>query len=174
MMRVWWPVIAPVVALAINVLGQILIFRLQRSHHFLRSVALGLLLGGAALMIAQCFYPPGSNPTEAWTKALLVNLPTYVALSYCFFNFAHLGQASIRVRIYAMVIARPGGVSVSEIAQEYNETSLMAMRLQRLVESGDLTLRGGRYRLGRKRFVPIAHTIFWMKRLILGKLSEFE
>jgi hypothetical protein len=174
MMRVWWPVIAPVAALAINVLGQIVIFRLQRGRHFLRSIALGFLLGGAALMIAQCLYPPGPDPMEAWTKALLVNLPVYGALSYCFFNFANLGQSSIRIRIYARVRARPGGVSVSEIAQEYNEASLMEMRLQRLVESGDLVLRDGRYHLGRKRFVPIAHTIFWIKRLILGKLSEFE
>jgi hypothetical protein len=174
MIRAWWPVIAPVAALAINVLGQIVIFRLQRGRHFLRSIAMGFLLGGAALMIAQCLYPPGSDPTEAWTKALLVNLPTYGALSYCFFNFANLGQSSIRIRIYAKVMARPGGVLVSEIAQEYNEASLMEMRLRRLVESGDLVLRDGRYRLGRKRFVPIAHTIFWIKRLILGKLSEFE
>ena len=61
-----------------------------------------------------------------------------------------------------------------EIAREYNEAMLLEMRLQRLVESGDLALRGGHYFLGRKRFVPIAKVIFWIKRLILGKVSEFE
>jgi hypothetical protein len=173
-MRVWWPVIAPVAALAVNVLGQIIVFRLQHGRHFFRSVALGFVCGGVALMIAQFLYPPGATPLEAWSKALLVNLPIYGALSYCFFNFANLGQSSIRVRIYAKVAARPDGVSVSEIAQEYNEASLMAMRLQRLVESGDLQLREERYFLGRTRFVPVAKVIFWIKRLILGKLSEFE
>ncbi len=173
-MVIWWPVIAPVAALAINVLGQIVVFRWQHGRHFLRSIALGFLLGGAALMIAQCIYPPGSDPFEAWSKALLVNLPCYAALSYCFFNFANLGQSSIRVRIYARIAARSDGVSVSEIAREYNEAMLMEMRLQRLVESGDLVLRDGRYFLGRERFVPIAKVIFGIKRLILGKGSEFE
>jgi hypothetical protein len=173
-MVIWWPVIAPVAALAINVLGQIIVFRLQGGRHFLRSIALGFLLGGAALMIAQCVWPPDPNPIEAWSKALLVNLPCYAALSYCFFNFANLGQSSIRVRIYAKVAARSDGVSVLEIAREYNEAMLMEMRLQRLVESGDLVLRDGRYFLGRQRFVPIAKVIFLIKRLILGKVSEFE
>ena len=173
-MALWWPVIAPVAALAINVLEQIVVFRLQGGRHFLRSIALGFFLGGAALMIAQCIYPPGPDRFEAWSKALLVNLPCYAALSYCFFNFANLGQSSIRVRIYAKVAARADGVSVLEIAREYNEAMLMEMRLQRLVESGDLVLRDGRYFLGRTRFVPIAKVIFWIKRLILGKVSEFE
>jgi hypothetical protein len=135
---------------------------------------LGFLAGGASLMAAQCIYPPGGTALQAWSNALLVNLPTYGALSYCFFNFANLGQSSIRVRIYARIMGRPEGVSVSDIAKEYNEPMLMEMRLQRLLESGDLTLTEGRYFLGRTRFVPIAHTIFWIKRLILGKLSEFE
>lgn len=173
-MRVWWPVIAPVAALAVNVLGQIVVFRLQKGRHFLRSIAMGFALGGAVLMIAQCIYLLGSDSFESWSKAFLVNLPCYAALSYCFFNFANLGQSSIRVRIYARIAARADGVSVSEIAHDYNEAMLMEMRLQRLVESGDLVLRDGRYFLGRERFVPIAKVIFGIKRLILGKVSEFE
>ena len=173
-MRAWWPVLAPVAALAVNVLGQIVVFRLQDGRHFLRSIALGFLLGAAALTIAQLIYPAGSEPFEVWSKALLVNLPCYVALSYCFFNFVNLGQSSIRVRIYARVAARSDGVSVAEIARDYNEAMLMEMRLQRLVESGDLVLRDERYFLGRNRFVPVAKVIFWIKRLNLGKVSEFE
>jgi hypothetical protein len=173
-MRTWWPVLAPLAALAVNVLGQIVVFRLQHGSHFLRSIVLGFLQGGVALMIAQCVYPPGSDSFEAWSKALLVNLPCYAALSYCFFTFANLGQSSIRIRIYARVAARADGVSVAEIARDYNEVMLMEMRVQRLVESGDLLLRGGRYFLGRNRFVPIAKVIFRIKRLILGKVSEFE
>jgi hypothetical protein len=172
--RIWWPVIAPVAALAVNVLGEIVVFRLQGGRHFLRSIVLGFLLGGVALVVAQCIYPPDSEPFEAWAKALLVNLPCYAALSYCFFNFANLGQSSIRVRIYARVAARADGVSVAEIARDYNEAMLIEMRVQRLMESGDLLLRDGRYFLGRNRFVPIARLIFGIKRLILGKVSEFE
>ncbi|MEY2498944.1 MAG: hypothetical protein QOD12_2500 [Verrucomicrobiota bacterium] len=172
-MRTWWPVLAPVAALAVNVLGQIVVFRLHHGRHFLRSIVVGFALGGTVLMIAQCIYPLSSDSFESWPEAFLVNVPCYAALSYCFFNFANLGQSSIRVRIYARVAARSDGVSVAEIARNYNEAMLMELRLQRLVESGDLVLRDGRYFLGRARFVPIAKVIFWIKRLVLGKVSEF-
>ena len=173
-MVIWWLVIAPVAALTINVVGQIVVFRLQHGRHFLRSIAAGFAVGGLILVIAHCLYPLRLDSLEAWPEAFLVNVPCYAALSYCFFNFANLGQSSIRVRIYARVAAQPDGVSVSEIAREYNEAMLMEMRLQRLVESRDLVLRDGRYFLGRTRFVPIAKVIFGIKRLILGKVSEFD
>jgi hypothetical protein len=104
---------------------------------------------------------------------VLVNLPLYAALSYCFFTFANLGQSSIRVRIYDEIAKQGTGVSSLQIAQEYDEAALMENRLQRLVESGDLVLRQGQYFLGRKRLVPIATIIFATKRFILGKTSEF-
>jgi hypothetical protein len=173
-MQLWWPSFAPIAALAVNVLAQIVIFRIQRGRHFFRAVVLAFVIGGLALLVTQCLYPPGLTRSEAWAKAILVNGPMYAGLSYCFFSFANLGQASIRIRIYARIAAARNGITLEEIAREYNEASLMEVRLQRLVESGDLVLRDGRYFLDRKRFVLIAHTIFWIKRLILGKLSEFD
>jgi hypothetical protein len=169
----WWPIFAPIVALAVNVVVQIVAFRLRRGRQFFQSVVLGFAVGLLALLVLQAIFPPGATAIDAWSNALLVNVPIYGALSYCFFNFANLGQSSIRVRIYARIANQTGGVSAAELAADYNEASLMNMRLQRLVESGDIVLRDGRYFLGRQRFVPIAHTIFSIKRFVLGKTSEF-
>ena len=172
-MERWWPIIAPITALAVNVVAQIVAFRLFRGRRFLQSVVLGFGVGLLALILAQLIFPPGATALDAWCTALLVNVPIYGALSYCFFNFANLGQSSIRVRIYARIAHEPRGLSVAELAAEYNEESLLNMRLQRLTESGDIALTNGRYFLGRKRFVPVAHTIFAIKRFVLGKTSEF-
>ena len=46
--------------------------------------------------------------------------------------------------------------------------------VQRLVESGDILLRDGRYFVGRNRFLLISSILFTAKRLLLGRESEFE
>ena len=168
-----WPILAPVAALAVNVIVQVIAVRFAQGRHFLRAVVLGFFVGAAALLVAETFFPVARDPGEAWVVAVLVNLPLYAALSYCFFTFANLGQSSIRIRIYDEIAQHRSGVSSAQIAREYDEAALMENRLQRLVESGDLVLRDGYYFLGRRRLVPIASIIFATKRFILGKISEF-
>jgi hypothetical protein len=171
-MEDWWPIFAPVAALAVNVLTQIVAFRLQ-GRNFLHTIVVGFFAGLLTLIVAQCIFPPGATAVDAYCNAAFVNVPIYAALSYGFFNFANLGQSSIRLRIYARIAGQSRGVSAAELVSEYNEVSLMNMRLQRLVESGDIVRRNDRYFLGRKRLVPIAHAIFAIKRFVLGKISEF-
>jgi hypothetical protein len=173
-METWWPIIAPLAAVAINVLAQILAVRIGNGRHFLRAVMLGFFIGAAALIVAQTIFPPASHPREAWFIAFFVNLPLYAALSYCFFSFILLGQSSIRIRLYDEIAQQRGGVAIEEIAREYDEPALVRMRLQRLTESGDIIESNGRYFIGRKRFVPFARAIFALKTFILGKGSEFE
>jgi hypothetical protein len=169
------PLVAVVAALAVNVLAQIALVRLSRGTHFLRSAAGGFAAGLLVLALFEAWLilrQPAAGETLG--KALFVSAPTYVALSYCFFNFINLGQSSIRIRLYSEIAAAPGGVSVEQMTREYNEDALMHARLQRLTESGDIVERDGRYFVGRRRLVPVSAIIFGLKAFILGKTSEFE
>ena len=174
----WWPyapLLGIVAALAVNVLAQITLVRLSRGTHFLRSAAGGFAAGLLALALLEAGLVTAQPLAgETWEKTLLVGLPTYVALSYCFFNFVNLGQSSIRIRLYSEIAAIPSGVSVEQMAREYNEEALMHARLHRLTESGDIVERDGRYFVGRRRLVSVAAVIFGLKAFILGKGSEFE
>lgn len=169
------PLLTPIAALAVNVLAQIALVRLARGAHFLRSAAGGFGIGLLALAAIEAWLitrVPGAG--ETWGKALLVSVPTYIGLSYCFFNFINLGQSSIRIRLYSEIASTPDGVSVEQMTREYNEDALMHARLHRLTESGDIIEREGRYFVGRRRLVPVAAIIFGLKAFILGKGSEFE
>jgi len=169
------PVAAPIAALAVNVVAQVAQVRLARGRHFLRAVALAFFAGAAALAGIEAWLIARHTLTgETLEKALLVNAPIYAALSYCFFNFVNLGQSSIRIRLYSEIATSTDGVSVAQLSAEYNEESLMRMRLHRLTESGDIVERDGRYFVGRGRLVPIARLIFGLKKFILGKASEFD
>ncbi len=86
----------------------------------------------------------------------------------------NLGQTSVRIRIYSEIAARPGGISAQELTREYRDEALMEVRLQRLVESGDVVRKGDRYFVGRLRLVYLASIIFAAKRFVLGKASEFD
>jgi hypothetical protein len=132
---------------------------------------LGLLaLGGCEACMIAARTLTGETPAMAF----LVNAPIYFCLSYCFFNFANLGQSSIRIRIYSKILESPQGARIETILEEYNETDLAKTRLQRLFESGDLISNGTECHIGRRRLVKIGAPIFFLKKFLLGKLSEFE
>jgi hypothetical protein len=167
--------LTPVAALAVNVVAQVLLVRLQRGRHFLRAQTGGILVGGIALIVFDIFAVTRFDTAgETLALSLLINIPTYLALSYCFFNFVNLGQTSIRIRIYSEIAAYPNGMPTEEIAREYQDDVLMRVRLQRLVESGDVVQKCDRYFVGRTRLVRLGNLIFAAKRFVLGKASEFD
>ena len=167
--------LSPILALAANVLGQVLIVRARRGVEFFRSVVEGFLLGAFILAFTETFLVLAREASaESLAMSLLVNLPTYGALSYCYFNFANLGHTSIRIRMYSEIAAAASGVDMREMAREYDDDTLMRLRLERLIESGDAILKRNRYFVGRNRFVHISAVLFAIKKFLLGKGSEFE
>jgi len=165
----------PIAALAINMAVQIVGFRLRRGCHFFRSVVEGFFLGGVGLLIIEALLIIADQTRgDSVAMALLVNLPTYLALSYCYYSFVQLGQTSIRLRMYSEIASRASGVTIEEMEREYDESALTDMRLRRLIESGDILEKDGRYFIGRRRLLVVVHIIFAAKHILLGKKSEFE
>jgi hypothetical protein len=168
-------ILCPLAAMAVNVIAQIAAYRLRRGSQFFRSIVEGFLAGAVALAILEFMLAPVSGRlNDNVILGLLVNVPIYLALSYCFYNFVQLGQTSIRIRIYSEIAARPGGINVEQMRREYDDKALTEGRLRRLIESGDIVEREGRYYVGRNRLVGISTVIFGAKRFLLGKGSEFE
>jgi hypothetical protein len=165
--------LTPVAALAVNAVAQVLLVRLQRGRHFLRAQTGAILVGGIAL-VAFDLFSLQFQVGESAVVSLWINIPTYLALSYCFFHFVNLGHTSIRIRIYAEIAERPGGMSAEEMARQYQDEALMQVRLRRLIESGDIVEKGGRYLVGKRRLVQLGNIIFTAKRFVLGKASEFD
>lgn len=167
--------IGPVAAMVVNVAAQIILFRIRHGTRFFRSIVEGALFGGLALVVCEAFLVASSNAIpDRLFLAVAVNLPIFLCLSYCYFNFAQMGQASIRIRLYTEIALRPEGVAISEIEREYDEAALTELRLHRLIESGEIVTKGGCYFIGQGRLPLIANIIFAAKYLLLRKTSEFE
>ena len=171
-------ILCPIAAVATNVIAQVIAFRIRRGAQYFRSIVEGFLTGAAVFVILAAmeaaFATTGSSLKDYLLLVFLVNTPIYLALSYCAYNFIHLGQTSIRIRMYSEIAAKPSGISVEEMKREYDDKALMQARLHRLIESGDIVERNGRYLVGRKRLIYTSTVLFAAKRFLLGKESEFE
>ncbi len=164
----------PIAGLACNVVWQVIHCRASRGKHFMRTVAAGLAVGAVATVGLECTLGTFSG-SEGWLgSAVLVSLPVYLCLGYGYANFVNLGNASVRIRIYAEIERSSDGLALEEIRNLYDEQSMMKTRVQRLEESGDIVWRDGHCHVNRSRFRWISDVIFLMKRMILGKESEFE
>jgi hypothetical protein len=105
---------------------------------------------------------------------MLLIAPAYAGLGYGYANFANLGNASIRIRLYEDLQRAEEGLRLEDIHQTYNEKAILRNRLHRLTEGGDLRESGGKWTVARRRFVVVGGIIFAAKQWILGKRSEFE
>ena len=167
--------ISPIIATFVNVLTQVILYRLRHGTQYFRSIIQAFLLGGLILLIGEIFFVVTSELfSNRLFLALAVNLPIYLGLSYCYYNFVQLGQTSIRLRMYSEIVTHTSGVLVSEIDREYDERTFTELRLRRLLESGDIVERDGRYFVGKKRLVHIANVILAAKHFLLRKKSEFD
>lgn len=171
----WLCLACPCAGLAVNVVTHILLVRLNRGAHFLRAIVLGFGVG-VLTVVGLGFWLRSDlgRGNEGLALLFVVNPLAYGALSYCYANFANLGQSSIRIRLYAEIAEARGGAAIAELARRYDDRSLMALRLQRLVEGGDLIERDSRFFTGRRRLARIASIMRFAKTLLLGKESQFH
>jgi hypothetical protein len=135
---------------------------------------LGFGVGLAVFVVMETLFLSEDFSTDHLLTALLVNTPIYICLAYCYYSFVQLGQTSIRIRLYAEIASKTDGLSAEEVAREYSDDSLVAVRIQRLVESGDLIDRNGAFFIGRSRLPLIGDILFAAKGFLLGKTSEFD
>lgn len=171
----FWFLASPVAALIVMLLVQTVLLRRWRGEHFFRSVVMGFLCGFVVNIVLQgallFAYPP---TLDRWVLAVLVNMPLFVCLAYCYYNFINLGQCSIRIRVYKECADRGGHIRREELRGVYDEDGIREARIERLLHGGDLVSRGGVYHLANRRLVPIAAVVFGLKKFVLGKESEFE
>jgi hypothetical protein len=164
----------PLLSVLVNLIVQVFSFRYWKGSNYFLTIMLGFGVGLAAFVVMETLFLWEDFSTDHLLTALLVNTPIYICLAYCYYSFVQLGQTSIRIRLYAEIASKPDGLSAEEVAREYSDDSLVAVRIQRLVESGDLIYRNGDFFIGRSRLPLIEDILFAAKRFLLGKTSEFD
>ncbi len=164
----------PLLGLAVNVALQLALVRARGGAALLRSLLEGFAAGLAATLGAEALLGAGGGWGPDRLAFAAANALAYGALGFCYFNFVNLGVTARRPRILIELRESPAGLTYAELLHRYDAASMVAARLERLVGSGQVRLRSGRYVIGRPVMLRIAQGIVLLKRLVLGRASEFD
>lgn len=110
--------------------------------------------------------------TATWSDRLgnlTTALLTYGGLAYCYINFVNVAIASLRIRVLTELAATADGVSVGELTAKYGVRDIVAARLKRLTEAGQIEERDGRYRSRPSTIYRLAMTLSLLKRILFGR-----
>ncbi|GJQ57647.1 MAG: hypothetical protein D8M57_00210 [Candidatus Scalindua sp. AMX11] len=163
-------VINPIVAFSINVAVQLLCIRFVMKG-LLRSLFSGFAVGFVSLLLLQVSV---TFLGIAFFSNIMVNIIIYSSLGYCYFHFVNLGETARRIRILRELYDSKGGLTLDEILERYNAKRMVDLRLQRLLNNGQVVLKDGILFNGKPVLLLISKTILLMKVIILGQKSEFD
>lgn len=169
-------VATPLIGLAINAVTQVLIFRMHPGFGLLRSEYLGFAAGFLTVMALDSFcmpLVPFGNVTDIAGITLLTAL-TYGALGYNYFHFINLGETARRIRLLRELYAAGGALTSQQLLKRYPSREIVDKRINRLLGTGQVICRDNRYFIGNRTVVHIALIMTALKKLLLGKASEYD
>ena len=163
----WVHLLVPIAALSINAFVQILVCRLMPQRGLLYSIYAGFAAGILVLAVAEigCF---NRESEERWAL-LLANAMIYAAFGYGYFHFLNLGETARRIRILREIEGAPLGLSIEDILGRYNAAMIVERRLGRLLKTGQIELRNGRYRIARTGVLRMARVVQVLRWILCGR-----
>ena len=158
--------IAAAFGLALALAGDVAASRLGAAR--LSSYATSLVVGlCATLAFALCLRSPNGTAT------ILIALLAYGAWWFAFLNLVQALESSLRVKLLGAVRAAGGRISRAGLAEHYNDNGLLRLRLARLRSSGAVRENDGRLLVVSPGLKAIAGFFRLLKKLLIGKTSEF-
>ncbi len=164
----------PVFSLAFNVLSHLLLSRTGIMGG-LKALVAAFAAGGVFALFLSLFLCSFTGSDDYIGEALLA-LISYAALGYGYFHFFNLGETGRRVRLMREIDnAGEKGLSMEELLENYSAESIISVRLNRLLNNGQLYLKDGRYFAKESSTMGgISRVIILFKVLLLGKKSEHQ
>ena len=152
------PLIIVVGAFAANVLAQVLLSRYSRIS--LLSTIFLCFFGGIFLLVAlHLLLLP--MPLLEQAAALVLNLLIYGSLGYGYFHFVNLGETARRIRILREFDIAGGSLTLTELKARYNASTILEVRLSRLLRKKQLREEGGNL------FIALPQ-VLWMSQALVG------
>lgn len=166
-----YPIIvaAPVIGLGVYCIAQIAVARSWRGRTPYRSLAVGfafglLAVGMLAGWAARCMAAGLMDRIGYVTLDIL----TYLALAFGYFNFVNLTVASLRIRLLEELRTAGGALPTASLLATYDSRQVVAIRLARLVRAGHLLEKNGRLHIGRLPFLIVARIFEVLRWFIIG------
>lgn len=162
-------VVAPVVGLIANCVAQVTLAKAFPARGPYGSLATGILVGFvvSAAFTAGALQAGGYRMTDCIAFHVL-NVCSYLALAFGYFNFVNLTIASLRIRLLGELKAAGGALDRSRLLESYDTRKVIDLRIDRLVRGGHLRETDGFYSIGKRRFLAVALVYDCLRRLVIG------
>ena len=168
-------VFAPILGMTVNVLTQILSFRIKVNLSLLRSIYLGFFCGLLTMIVFDlAIMIHNESSLNYFIGIFLVNLIIYGSLGYCYFNFNNLGETARRIRLLREIYDSKEGLTSVELVDLYSGKEVLSRRIERLLKNNQVILRDNKYLIGNPSILWIANIIIFLKVMVLGKKTEFD
>lgn len=128
-----------------------------------------LLAGGVVLTASLLFLPQRLDGGSALFAALL-----FCAWWFIFLNLVQSFESSLRVNVLRQLLRDGGSLDHAAFFARYNDRSLIELRLARLLRSGTVVVRDGRFFVVSTAAKSMANLFRGLKLLVLGRASEFD
>lgn len=168
----YFSIFIPVLSICFDIFAQIAFYKYVMKKALLRSEYLGFVCGFCVFIICELI--AYGEPFGEWLFLLFVNLAVYFCLSYCYFTFINWGETARRIRLLRELYDAPDGLTKEQILARYNAAEIINIRLARLINNNQVILRDEKYYTGSPVMLFISKTIVLIKRIVLGKASEFD
>lgn len=165
-------ILIPIIALAINLVMQVLVFRFLKQVGMLKSVFLGFFCGFVILLILHAILIFVTKDTVGFL--FISNILIYSSLGYCYFHFINLGETARRIRILNEIYHSQDGLTLEDILKRYNSGIIIDLRLNRLLANKQLSFFNNRYCIKNSLMLYISKVIVFLKLIIMRKESEFD
>jgi hypothetical protein len=159
----WLLTFLPLLALVLNISVQII------SAHLTSNIRLSILMAigsGVVFDLLLLFILPISS--SFFTEDVVINLLTYLALSFCYWAFLNLNMTSMRIRIARELLKNlREGLSTENLFQRYSSSELISRRIQRLQDTGHITNQKGKWVLQSRKFIMFVWVSTSLRKLII-------
>jgi len=165
-------VLCPVIALGVNTIVQIVSIRYAAWCSYLKSIIFGFVCGFCFVVLLEVLLiVSGCQSLDDSIAFLLVNLVSYSLLGLCYFAFINAGVSALRIRLLSELYESKGGLTLEEILTQYNSQEIIRIRIDRLVNNGQIICRKGRYYKKRSITLVMVAIRELLRVIIFGRKS---
>lgn len=153
----WNITLAPIIGLAVVVVTQIV------CAHASRRVGVSIVTGAASglvgTVIVLAINSSGAGTPAARLSMWAVAVVTFLALAFGYWAFVNLNVTSLRIRMLREMLHSRDGISQTDLMAQYSSEEFLRRRLERLKNSGQLSVGDGCWRLQSRTYLILARIL---------------
>ena len=136
----------PLFGASANVLFQIVLSRLFARGHLLSVIVAAFAIGCVLTVSIAVWALAGEQLPlmEAGALFLCVTI-IYIASGFILFAIVNLGETSLRIRMLSRLMDKPFGLTKDKLIADYNDSTMINVRLHRLKDHGQVRFVNGIY-----------------------------